>query len=262
MPFRLFASLMLFAFAAATAPVAAQETVITFDEGWEGWSGPSGVGGDSEIEPDGGNPGAHARTIFNDFGITFETESNGDFLGDFTAHDEVTLSIDVQVEDISMLGSPVPRDLIVDFRSQALAQGDFPWSSVWFTLTTMETGDEWATYEVTFDPNSLELPDGWGGYGDEDPDTVEPILPEDLTFADIMANTDQMAFTTMVPGLVFAFTDFDVRVDNIRVVREGGAGEIPEGPLAVPVMDGPLPLALLILGLLAVAGWTLRARAG
>lgn len=262
MPARSIASLLLAAFAAFAVPAIAQETVIPFDEGWEGWSGPTGIGGSTVIEPEGGNPGANARTIFNDFGITFRTESNAAFLNDFTAHDQVTISIDVRVEDISMFGSPVPRDLIVDFRSAALAQGGFPWSSVWFTMTTMETGDDWATYEVTFDPNSLELPDGWGGYGAEDPVTFEPILPPDLTFADIMANTDQLAFTTLVPGFFFAFTDYDVRIDNIRVVRGGGTGPgpIPEGPLAVPVMDGPAPLALLILALLAIGGYVLRGR--
>lgn len=257
MPVRIFTCLLL---ATLALPVLAQETVITFDEGWEGWSGPTGIGGATNIVPDGGNPGAHARTIFNDFGITFRTETNAAFLDDFTAHDQVTISIDVQVEDISIFGSPVPRDLIVDFRSQALAQDGYPWSSVWFTLTTMETGDEWATYEVTFDPNALELPDGWGGYGAEDPNTFEPILPDNLTFADVMANVDQLAFTTLVPGFFFAFTDHDVRIDNIRVVRGTGGGPIPESPLAVPVMDGPLPLALLILALLAIGGYALRGR--
>ena len=200
----------------------AQDAVVSFDDGWQGWSGPSGGGGATTIEADGGHPGAHAHTVFNDFGITFRTASNPDFLGDFTAFQSLTISIDVKVDDISMLGNPVPRELIVDFRSASLAADGYPWASVWHELALMQTGQDWATYSVTVDPRSLELPAGWGGYGAEDPETFEPMLPEGVTFADVMGATEEMAFTTLVPGFFFGFTDHDVRIDNIRIARLGG----------------------------------------
>ncbi len=197
--------------------------VVTFDDDWEGWQGPTGVGGATHIVPDGGNPGAHAQTIFNDFGITFSTDSHPAFIGDHGLRETITISIDVKVEDISMLGTPVPRELIVDFRSFTLAQDGYPWTSVWYTLTALETGMDWATYSVTFDPRSIGLPEGWGGYGAEDPGTFEPMLPEGVTFADVLAHTEEVAFTTLVPGWAYAFTDHNVRIDNIRI--EAGAGD-------------------------------------
>lgn len=205
---------------ALTATVSASTThsaVITFDNGWEGWNGTQGPGGSSVIEPTGGNPGAHARTVFNNFGIEWWTQSNQDFLGDFTKYDSVTISIDVKVEGIWFFGSPVSRNLILDLRSFSQGQGGYPWSSVWYNMTEMQAGMDWATYSVTFDPNSTEMPSGWGGYGDEDPNTYEPKLPDNLTFADILANVEEMTFTTYEPGYFYGFTDFDIRIDNIRI---------------------------------------------
>jgi hypothetical protein len=199
------------------ASASAQETVVTFDEGWQGWSGPTGGGGATVIEAEGGNPAAHAHTVFNDFGITFRTSSNPAFIGDFTTSESITVAIDVKVDDISMLGNPVPRSLIVDFRSFSLAGDGYPWTSVWHELALMQTGQDWATYSVTVDPRAIELPEGWGGYGAEDPETFEPMLPPGVSFADVMAATEELAFTTLVPGFLFAFTDHDVRIDNIRI---------------------------------------------
>jgi hypothetical protein len=76
---------------------------------------------------------------------------------------------------------------------------------------------EWRTWEVTItDPDSIELPPGWGGYGAEDPETAEPRLPADRTFASVLGGADEITFTTLQPGWGFGFTDFDVRIDNIR----------------------------------------------
>lgn len=207
----------------AAGTARAQDTTVTFDQGFEGWVGPSGDAGATTLEPKGGHPGAHARIVFNDFGITFRNSSHPAFVGDFGQYDSITLSIDVKVEDISMLGNPVPRSLIVDFRSISLAADGYPWTSVWHELTLMQSGQDWATYSVTVDPRSTTLPDGWAGYGAEDPDTAEPMLPDGVTFADVMATTEEMAFTTLVPGFVFGFADHDVRIDNIRI--QTGAGD-------------------------------------
>ena len=206
---------------ASAMSASAQSTVVTFDSGWNGWSGPTGTGGASMIEPDGGNPGAHAHTIFQDFGITFRTDSNPAFIGDFTRSDTVTVGIDVKVESVSFDGTPVSRNLLVDFRSHALAQNGYPWTSVWHTLTLIQAGQDWATYSATFNPGDQALPAGWGGYGDEDAN-ANPQLPPGVTFADVMANVDELAFTTLEPGWFYGFTDFDLRIDNLRIERDSG----------------------------------------
>jgi hypothetical protein len=73
-------------------------------------------------------------------------------------------------------------------------------------------------YSVTIDdPNSDILPPGWGGFGAEDPDTFEPILPEGVTFADVLSGVDEIAFTTIQPGFFFSFDDYDVTLDNITI---------------------------------------------
>ena len=163
---------------------------------------------------------------------------NSNFLGDFSKYASVTVSIDFKVDSINMLGNEVPRDLVVDFRNSSLAQGGLPWTSVWYNLGTLQGGQDWTTYSITFDPNAELKPEGWGGYGAEDPDTFEPILPEGVTFADVLTNVDELAFTTFVPGFFYGFTNFDVGVDNISIE-------------ATPI---PAPAGLALLAGLGVAG--------
>lgn len=197
----------------APALAGAQTTHITFDSGWEGFNGY----GQSSIQPTGGNPGAHVQTIHNNFGIEWFTQTNPAFTGDFSAYQSITVSIDVKVDLISFFGTPVTRNLILDLRSFSLGQNGYPWSSVWYNLGSLQTGQDWTTYTVTFDPNALVMPSGWGGTGAEDPNTFEPVLPANLTFADVLADVEEFSFTTYEPGYFYGFTDFDVNIDNIRI---------------------------------------------
>lgn len=207
--------------AISTAALAGTSTYTTdFSSGADGWQGPQGPGGATTIEPTGGNPGQYMHTIFNNFGIEFSNSTNANFIGDYTQYSSVTLSIDVDVNDISFFGSPAPRDLIVDLRDYDNPEGGYPWTSVWFIVTTMpgSTDLDWITHDVTIsDPNATDLPAGWGGYGAEDPNTFEPILPAGRTFASVLAGVDEIAFSTYVPGFFFGFTDFDLGVDNISI---------------------------------------------
>jgi len=224
---------------ALMAPHSALAAVVGFDSGNEGWFGPEGPGGSSGIENVGGNPGNHLHTVFNNFGIEFSNSTNASFLGDYTQYGSVTLSIDVRTESIQFFGQPVARDLIVDLRSFSLAQGGYPWASTWYTMTTMESGEDWATYSVTIsNPSSATLPAGWGGSGAEDPTTFEPMLPTGVTFADVLADVDEISFSTYVPGFFYGFTDFDIRVDNIRIET-------------TPI---PAPGALALLGIASLRG--------
>jgi hypothetical protein len=72
------------------------------------------------------------------------------------------------------------------------------------------------------DPSMIELPTGWGGYGAEDPDTFEPILPENRTFTDVLAGADAIVFTTFQPGFFFSEAFFQMRLDNITIETTGG----------------------------------------
>jgi hypothetical protein len=198
-------------------PLAAQTTVVTFENGGEGWDG------NGSIETDGGNPGANFHFLIENFGIEARNDSNPAFTGDFTTSGEVTVGLDARVDSITFEGAEVSRDLIVEFRSHALAQDGYPYTSVWFDLGVLQADPAWHSFAVTFMPSSTDLPAGWGGYGAEDPVTFEPILPPGVTFADVMASTDELAFTTFEPGYFYGFTDFDVRFDNLFIDRSGAS---------------------------------------
>ncbi|MFZ9690819.1 MAG: dockerin type I domain-containing protein [Phycisphaerales bacterium] len=211
---------------ASLAPLASgQVTSVTFDDGAEGWSGPQGPGGTSGVVPTGGNPGANLRTVFNNFGITFINSTNPAFVGDYTAAEEMTIAVDIRVDEIAFFGQNVSRPWLVEIRDYDGATGGYPWNSVWFKFANISAAanGNWITYSVTFDPRSTSLPPGWGGTGAEDPTTYDPILPPGVTFADVLAGVDAITFTTLEPGYFFGFTDFDLRLDNITIERTAAA---------------------------------------
>jgi hypothetical protein len=229
----------------------AQTTTVTFDAGAEGWVGPAGPGGSTGIVTTGGNPGANMRTVFNNFGISFVNSTNPAFRGDFTTADSVTISIDVRVENISFFGSPVSRPWVLELRDTTNPPPGYGWKSVWFLFGPISQANSgtWRNFSVTFDPNATALPAGWGGYGAETPN-AEPILPPGTNFRDVLAGVDAMAFTTLQPGFVFGFTDFTVRLDNIRVTRTvaavpgdvNGDGAVNAQDIAVVLSSwGPCP---------------------
>jgi len=205
----------------ATAASAGMSHVTTFDGGAaDGWIGPQGSGGSTFIDNASGNPAPSLHTTFNDFGITFRNSTNSNFVQDLSVYDEVTVSIDVRVNDISFGGTPVSRPWVLEFRDFDNGASPFPWDSVWFDFGDISAADqgEWTTLSVTIaNPAQTDLPAGWGGTGAEDPKTFEPVLPGNRDFADILSTYDEIAFTTLEPGFFFGFTDFDVEIDNIRI---------------------------------------------
>lgn len=197
-------------------------TVVTFDNGPEGWSIQNAV----TIDPLGGNPGANMSHFQIDtFGVTVANSTSPEFLGDYGAKGPVTVSIDVKVNRIwTEFFGDVGRELVVEFRNYSLAQNGYPWASVWTKVGDIYTDLDWTTMSATIaDPSSATLPMGWGGTGDEDPNTFEPILPAGVTFADVMAGVDEIVFTSFVPGYFYGFTNYDFAVDNISIVPAPGA---------------------------------------
>jgi len=198
-------------------PLYAGDTTTTFDQGLEGWS----ISGRTTIDAAGGNPGANLHGILVDvFGADTRNRTNTDFLGDYNRFGgSIELSIDIKVNSIDFFGSPVPRELVVDLRDFENPNG-LPWTSAWYSLGELDStiNNQWTTYSIIIeDTASLELPTGWGGSGDEDPNTFEPILPEGRTFASVLESIDEITFTTFVPGFFFGFTNFDIQVDNITI---------------------------------------------
>ncbi len=194
-------------------------TTVDFENGLEGWDGPQGIGGASYIDATGGNGGsAGLRTEFNNFGIAFTNSTNEAFTGDFTGYDEVTVSFDLRIDQIGSF-LPVPRPFMLEMRSTTLAADGYPWASAYllFDWYGQDSFSDYITLSTTFDPNAMALPAGWGGFGAEDPNTFEPMLPDGVTFADIMGNVDEMAISTLLPGFFFSFDDYDVTVDNISI---------------------------------------------
>jgi hypothetical protein len=237
------------AFGLLCSSAAADTTVVTFDKGdAQGWFGPNGndgFGGGTSVVATGGNPSSNMRTVFQDFGIPYINVSNDAFLGDFTASQSVTLKIDLRVENLRFFGTNVSRPWLVELRNSSLASGGYPWTSVWFKFAQISaaTHGQWTTFTVTFDPRSTTLPAGWRGYGAEDPVTYEPILPPGVTFDEVLAGVDGIAFTTLEPGLFFGFTDHTFRIDNITVTRT--APSVP-GDLDGDGSVGAQDLAILL----------------
>lgn len=220
-------------------------TTVDFTGGvTAGWIGPAGPGGATFIDVEDGTPAPSLRTIFNNFGITFYNATNPVFVQDFTQYDSVAFSVDVLVREVAFFGMDVSRPWLIELRDFDSGAPGYPWASVWFKFDDIaeSTHGAWTTFSVTIDdPNAVALPPGWGGYGDEDPVTFEPVLPAGVTFAQILAGVDEIALTTFEPGFFFGFTDFDVAIDTIRVSTTSKPGGCNPADLAEPF--GVLDLA-------------------
>ena len=209
-------ALMLFA-----TPAIAQDTyVVDFDAGAQGWVGPGGSGGTTTIDTEGGNPGANMHTVFNNFFVTFANSTNPEFVTNLTQFQNFTFSIDLKVQDISFFGTPVTRPWLLEIRNHDNPPAGYSFVSVWYLFDWVGQGD-WATWSVHVEDSGIaDLPKGWSGTGAEDPVTFEPRLPENRTFADVLAGADEIVFTTAQPGYAFGFTDFDLRIDNISITTQ------------------------------------------
>ncbi len=210
-------------------PVAAQPTVVGFDDGAEGWAG---AGGQIEVETGGGNPGAHGHLtqgVADWAGVA--TSSHPAFLGNLGLTSGIAVGLDAKVESLDILGSPVAKEFFVAFRTHALASEGYPVASVWARIGTLQAGPDWSRFSITVDPRSAALPAGWSGSGAEDPATGDAVLPPGVTFAWVLAHVDEVAFTTDKPGWSSTPLTYDLRVDNIRIER------IAQAPPSYEVVD-------------------------
>ncbi len=225
-------------FACATNASAASSTVVGFDGGDNG-----GFSGNALFEATGGNPGGAARHVtdlfFNDLRTGALGEpANTNFLGDYSSFNSVTFSFDIKSNMLDdFIGNPIARPIGIALKDRDI-QGPSGASGVFFEIGVVGVNftPEWTTLSVTIDdPTSATLPPGWIGFGDEDPNTFEPILPAGADFATVLAGVDEFDVTGAVPGFFFTNAFWDVQIDNIAVT-------VPE----------PRACALLLVGLLAL----------
>jgi hypothetical protein len=208
-------------FAMATNANAGSTTIVGFDGGDS-----MGFTGNAFFEATGGNPGGAARHdgkfFFNDLRTGALGEpANPAFLGDFSSFQSVTLSFDIKTNSLTdFIGNQIARPIGIALKDRDIMGGSGP-SGVFFEIGVVGVyfTPEWTTLSVTIDdPTSTTLPAGWIGFGDEDPNTFEPILPAGATFATVLASVDEFDVTGAVPGYFFTNAFWDVQIDNITVM--------------------------------------------
>lgn len=224
----------------ATPAFAQFPTVVGFDGGSD-----EGFEGNFFFEAAGGNPGGNAHNPNVDvFFPRLATTTNPAFLGDYFIFSEVTISFDIQVENLSdFTGNQISRPIGIQFINED-TMGPNGAAGVYYDLGIINNTlqSDWTTLSVTFDPTSTTLPPDWYGIGDEDPNTFESILPPGVTFADILAGVDEFSITGAFPGFFFNAAFYDVRIDNITL--SVGNGAVPEPTTGV---------VFLAIGVLAVS---------
>jgi len=203
---------------AQAATDAAREQKATFSDGALGWTGPSGGGGATFIDPNVGYPAPAMHTQFEDFGITF-TNAKPKWLASLKQPGAASIGLRTNTYSIFFFSQEVTRDLAVEIRDHHNPPDGYPFVAVWVPIGTLDSSKTgWREMRVRIpDTQSATLPSGWGGYGAEDPQTGAPMLPPGRTFADVLANADEIAFTTLVPGWFFDMAVFDVAIDDIYV---------------------------------------------
>lgn len=207
--------------AACTGVAAAQTTIVDFDNGdAQGWEGPQGIGGISYVDPTHGVGGSGGlRTEFHDFGINFTNSTNSAFVGDYTQYDQVTISFDLRIDQIGFSGLGISRPFALELRNTSLGDAGYPWASAVFLFDWYSDSSfsDFMTLSTTFNPNDVDLPAGWIGYGSYDPVTFESTLPAGVTFADVLGGVDEIAITTLIPDYFFTDDDYDLTLDNITI---------------------------------------------
>ncbi len=227
--------------ALSTLALGAENTMVGFDDGDNG-----GFTGNALFEATGGNPGGVAHHVSDVFFNELRTGGVGEpanegFLGNYSSYASVTFSFDIKTNSLTdFMGNQISRSIGIALRDRDI-EGPSGASGVFFELgvISVDATGEWTTLSVTIeDPMSATLPDGWIGFGDEDPDNFwAPILPAGATFATVLAGVDEFQVTGAVPGYFFGNAFFDVLIDNITVeVEEGGVATEPSSLSSLKAM--------------------------
>lgn len=208
---------------------------VDFSNGTQGWDGLKGVVGETWVDTSTGRDAPALRSRLDFFGASFLNSSNQHYLGDYRKLGGLSIGLDVIANSITTGWGELSRSLIVELRDYDNTPAGKPYTSVWYDLGVIDAANGWQHLSVTIaDTTASALPAGWGGYGAMD----DSGLPPGRTFADVLSSIDEVAFTTIVPGMGFLYGIYDISVDNISFVT---AAEVPE-PSSFALMAGGLGL--------------------
>jgi hypothetical protein len=199
----------------ASTLTAEEVDVLTFDDGPEGWA----INGSEQVDAVGGNPGPHLHLESqNSFGVVITAQGTDDrVIGNYFEKQITGLGIDIDTVWIGNAGNEFTRHVILELRDYDAPPVPYPWVSVWLDLGLFPSADDgWQSFSAAI-PLQEELPAGWGGTGDEDPDTYLPRLPADRTYGSVLRGVDALIFTSYVPGQGYGSNTYEIRVDNISV---------------------------------------------
>ena len=137
------------------------------------------------------------------WGVVLSTDNpSSGLLGDLTQHASLRVSFDLRnFLFINFFGDPIDpesRPIILELHDEGDPENWEDNVSVWFRGLPMPSMDDgWVRYEMTIPvPAGGEMPEGWGGTGDEDPVTYEPRLPAGRTFRSVLQNVTQVRIST------------------------------------------------------------------
>lgn len=246
------------AIASASAWAAPDTSVTqTFDNGAGGWVGRGGLPatGKTFVDTTLGNDAPSLRTNYNDFllnGLRFYTEdTSSGFVGDFSGSKSLTIGLDVDTLLLKVGQFSGTRDLTVEFDDYADAGPGFDYVAISFDLGTLDPSKGWQHLSTTItDTSATALPAGWTGIGAFDADG-NSVLPDGVTFADVLAHVDELAFQTSPRSSPQQLTSFDVAIDNVHLETSGTVAAVPE----------PGSYALMLAGLGAMGALLRRRRA-
>jgi hypothetical protein len=191
-----------------------------FEKGHAGWLYQRQVTGIMWVDKTLGHkaPAIHHTQMFANGSMMFQTRAN--WLAPVKSGQPFRFEFDAKANVVNYLGSPTRREVVVEFRDYDNPPVDHPYTSVWTIVGYLDAVNlpGWRNWGVTVtDPTSAELPENWGGYGAED-ELGNPFLPPGRTFANVLADADEIAITTFQPGWAYGSDhDFDVLYDNISV---------------------------------------------
>jgi hypothetical protein len=242
----------------AGAIAAPSNQLETFDNGQGSWIGRGGLSstGKTYVDPNVGNQAPSLHTTYNDFllnGFRDYTEDPASgFVGDYTTSKSVTIGIDVDTLSLQEGQNQTTRHLSVELDDYEHAQPGYDALALSYDFgAVLDSSKGWQHLSVTIaDTSATGLPAGWSviGYDDPNGNPISNSLPPGITFADVLAHVDTLAFQSSPRSSPQTLTNFDVAVDNISL----------SGNFTAPVPE-PTTVALFGLGLSALA---LRRRRG
>lgn len=208
----------------AASPDASDEPVrlkrTGFEHGSAGWLAGRVIPGELWVDRHHGNDAPAIRHIQRMAQGSMLFQRRNSWLTPIRSGQPVAFQFQTKANVVKFLGHPTQREVVLELRDYDNPPPGLPYTSVWTIAGYLDSKNlpGWQTWRVEItDPGATALPEGWGGYGAEDK-RGRPMLPPDRTFADVLANVDEIAITTFQPGYAYgSYHDFDVLYDNFLV---------------------------------------------